>query len=81
MPRDPSLPGTQLLETPAARADERPPVSADDLEFGDTTSPGGELVTLDESTPAALLEGLAATASEWDEDVETLVDDAPGAPS
>ena len=78
MPRDPSLPGTQLLETPAARADEHPPVSADDLELNDTTSPGGELVTLDESTPGALLEGLAVAASEWDEDVETVVDEAPG---
>lgn len=84
MPRDPSLPATQLLEAPAERPDERPltqvgkpPDGADSgLEFADTTIPNDELRTLDDPMPPDALEDAdEAVAAAWDEDLETAVDD------
>lgn len=71
MPRDPNLPATQLLELP----EERPGDEAG-LAFSDATVPTDDGRTLDEPGPPPGLEGeVVVLSTDWDEDVETVVDD------
>ncbi len=68
MPRDPSLPATQILETPETR-DEAPPDAG--LDFDEPTQPQlfpSEERTLDEPMHPP-------DDAQWEQDLETAVDD------
>lgn len=86
MPRDPKLPATELLDAPeddgkpTTKVGKAPDASAE-IEFGDETVPGADRPsdegnTLDEPMPDGMLGPLGdELAHEWDDDVETVVDE------
>lgn len=72
MPRDPSLPATQILETPEARKEPNP--SDAGLDFDEPTQPQifpSDERTLDEPMPPAP----DSLEAQWEQDLETAVDD------